>query len=87
MLKLFVTVSLNPLQQGSKSHLLFTAELGLLLFDELISEVFIMIISLRLFFDVTLNIELLSFFVSLGMHELLYLLSHFHELFRESDFH
>jgi len=81
MLKLFVTVPLDSLQQSSKSHLLFTAEFGLFLFDELISEVFIVIISFRLFFDVTLNIELLSFLISLGMHELLYLLSHFHELF------
>jgi len=65
MLKLFVTVPLDSLQQSSKSHLLFTTELGLLLFDELISEVFIVIISLRLFFDVTLNIELLSLLISL----------------------
>jgi hypothetical protein len=84
VLELFITVSLYPLKEGSQSHLLLAAEFGLFLIDDLVDGILI-VVSLRLLLDVTLDIELFCLFIPLGMHKFLNFLAHFHELFGEGD--
>ena len=80
MFKLFVTVSLYPLKQGSQCHLLFATESRLLFLDDLIDGILV-VVSLRLFLDVTLDVKLFCLFVPFRMHQFLNFLTHLHELF------
>lgn len=84
MLELLISIALNSLEKGSKSHLLFTSKSSLLLVNNLINLLFLAV-SLLLFLNIALDVQLFSFLISFGMHKLLNLLSHLHELFSECN--
>ena len=85
MFQLFISISLDSLQESSECHLLSSSETLLLPFNYFVDLVYLSV-SFSLFFDVTLNVEFFGVLVPLGVKELLNLLSHFHELFSESYF-
>lgn len=63
MLELLVAVSLDPLEQGSESHLLLSAQTALLaVYND--TDCIFLAISLGLFLDVALNIKFFCLFVS-----------------------
>lgn len=84
MLELFISIALNSLEKGSKSHLLFASKSSFLLVNNLIDLLFLAV-SLLLFLNIALDIKFFGFLVSFGVHKLLDLLSHFHELLSECN--
>ena len=84
MLELLVSVPLDPLQESSQGHLLLSPQSGLLLLNYCLYLLFLAV-SFFLLFEIALHVELFGLFVALGVHQLLDLLPHVHELLGKSD--
>ena len=80
MLELFISISLDSLQESCQGHLLLSSQPRLLLLDDGFYLLFLAI-SFFLFFEVALHVELFGLFVALCVHQFLDLLPHVHELF------